>query len=258
LLDALVDELFTPGAVAYLTQQVDAAIARSTEVPRDRRARLERDLAQAKTELANVLDAIQQGLLTPATRQLLETCERRVAECEAALRVATQSPAPVTSLSTMIARYLGDLRETLSTDVEAARLRLAKLLGSIMLRRIGTHLVAEIEGSVDAMLNREDTWNDNPGAGRGTFAFPKAPVAVGTGWVETHGAVGLVTEIARQDATDYEGGRKIVMDSLGGIPIGRPAKPREVADLVAFLSPARAASITGAEYVIDGGTVPTA
>ena len=82
-------------------------------------------------------------------------------------------------------------------------------------------------------------------------------VRVSPGWVETDGAVGLVTEIARQNGTDYEGAKQIVMDSLGGIPIGRPAKPKEVADLVAFLVSPRAASITGTEYVIDGGTVPT-
>jgi NAD(P)-dependent dehydrogenase (short-subunit alcohol dehydrogenase family) len=82
-------------------------------------------------------------------------------------------------------------------------------------------------------------------------------VRVSPGWVETEGAVGLVEEIAHQHGTDYEGGRKIVMDSLGGIPLGRPAQPKEVADLVAFLASARAASITGTEYVIDGGTVPT-
>jgi NAD(P)-dependent dehydrogenase (short-subunit alcohol dehydrogenase family) len=81
---------------------------------------------------------------------------------------------------------------------------------------------------------------------------------VSPGWVETDGAVGLVEEIARKNRTDYEGARKIVMASLGGIPLGRPAKPKEVADLVAFLASPRAASITGAEYVIDGGTVPTA
>ena len=44
------------------------------------------------------------------------------------------------------------------------------------------------------------------------------------------------------------------MDSLGGIPIGRPAKPHEVADLVAFLGLAAGGAITGTEYVIDGGT----
>jgi NAD(P)-dependent dehydrogenase (short-subunit alcohol dehydrogenase family) len=80
---------------------------------------------------------------------------------------------------------------------------------------------------------------------------------VSPGWVETDAATGLVEEIARRNGTDYEGARKIVMQSLGGIPLGRPAKPREVADLVAFLASPRAAAISGAEYVIDGGTVPT-
>jgi NAD(P)-dependent dehydrogenase (short-subunit alcohol dehydrogenase family) len=83
-------------------------------------------------------------------------------------------------------------------------------------------------------------------------------VRVSPGWVETDGAVGLVDEIARQHGVTHEVARKMVMDSLGGIPIGRSAKPKEVADLVAFLASPRAASITGTEYVIDGGTVPTA
>ena len=77
------------------------------------------------------------------------------------------------------------------------------------------------------------------------------------GWVETEGAVGLVNELATKTGVDYEGARKALMASLCGIPIGRPAKPREVADLVAFLVSPRGRSITGTEYVIDGGTVPT-
>ena len=82
-------------------------------------------------------------------------------------------------------------------------------------------------------------------------------VRVSPGWVETEAAVGLVNELAANQGTDYETARRGLMQSLGGIPIGRPAKPNEVADLVAFLASSRAASITGAEYVIDGGTVPT-
>lgn len=82
-------------------------------------------------------------------------------------------------------------------------------------------------------------------------------VRVSPGWVETEAAVQLAKRLADQAGTDYEGGKKIIMDSLGGIPLGRPARPEEVADLITFLVSPRAASISGTEYVIDGGTVPT-
>src|SRR5213593_2581268 len=61
-------------------------------------------------------------------------------------------------------------------------------------------------------------------------------VRVSPGWVETEAAVGLVNELAKNTGTDYEGARQGLMKSLGGIPVGRPARPKEVADLVAFLA----------------------
>lgn len=82
-------------------------------------------------------------------------------------------------------------------------------------------------------------------------------IRVSPGWVETEAAVDLATRLAEEAGTDYEGGKQIIMKALGGIPLGRPAKPYEVADLIAFLASERAASITGTQYVIDGGTVPT-
>lgn len=83
-------------------------------------------------------------------------------------------------------------------------------------------------------------------------------VRVAPGWIETEAAVALAERLASEAGTDYEGGKQIIMNSLGGIPLGRPAKPAEVADLIVFLASSRAAAITGTEYVVDGGTIPTA
>lgn len=80
---------------------------------------------------------------------------------------------------------------------------------------------------------------------------------VSPGWVETDAAIALVERVAAQAGTDREGGKQIIMQSLGGIPLGRPAQPQEVADLIVFLASPRAGSISGSEHVIDGGTVPT-
>jgi NAD(P)-dependent dehydrogenase (short-subunit alcohol dehydrogenase family) len=82
-------------------------------------------------------------------------------------------------------------------------------------------------------------------------------LSVSPGWVETEASVALAERLAAQAGTDYEGGKRIIMQSLGGIPLGRPARPQEVADLIVFLASPRAGSITGTEHVIDGGTVPT-
>lgn len=83
-------------------------------------------------------------------------------------------------------------------------------------------------------------------------------VRVSPGWIETEASVRLVERIAKDAGGDLAYGRQVIMNALGGIPIGRPSKPEEVASLIAFLASDRAATITGSEYVIDGGTVPTA
>jgi NAD(P)-dependent dehydrogenase (short-subunit alcohol dehydrogenase family) len=82
-------------------------------------------------------------------------------------------------------------------------------------------------------------------------------VSVAPGFIETDAATALIDRLAANAGSSRETARAGLMDSLGGIPIGRPGLPEEVAELVAFLVSDRAASITGSEYVIDGGTLPT-
>ena len=82
----------------------------------------EGDLSEAKVELENVLTAIRQGLLTPATRGLLDACERRVSECETPLRVLPLSAPPVASLSTVITlpqRSTGDAQHGCRSGTDA-------------------------------------------------------------------------------------------------------------------------------------------
>jgi NAD(P)-dependent dehydrogenase (short-subunit alcohol dehydrogenase family) len=80
---------------------------------------------------------------------------------------------------------------------------------------------------------------------------------VAPGFIETSAAEQLIERLAEKAGTDLATARKGLIDTLGGIPLGRPGKPYEVAELVAFLVSDRASNITGAEYVIDGGTIPT-
>ena len=83
-------------------------------------------------------------------------------------------------------------------------------------------------------------------------------VRVSPGWIASPKSNGLALRLAEGAGTDYAGGVDIIMKSLGGIPLGRPAEPEEVANLIAFLASDRASAITGTEHVIDGGTIPTA
>ncbi len=80
---------------------------------------------------------------------------------------------------------------------------------------------------------------------------------VSPGWVATEASNAMMERISTTNNVSIKEATKSVMDALGGIPIGRPAWPAEVAELVSFLSSDRAEAITGHEYIIDGGTIPT-
>jgi NAD(P)-dependent dehydrogenase (short-subunit alcohol dehydrogenase family) len=80
---------------------------------------------------------------------------------------------------------------------------------------------------------------------------------ISPGFVETSGAHGMIVHLAESRGVGEDAARREIMNMIGGIPIGRPGLPEEAAELVAFLASDRAAYIHGADYIIDGGTMPT-
>lgn len=82
-------------------------------------------------------------------------------------------------------------------------------------------------------------------------------VTVSPGMVKTSAMETFLINYGASIGKTFDETSRLVMDSLGGVPMNRLAEPREIASLVGFLSSPRASYITGANYVIDGGTIPT-
>jgi NAD(P)-dependent dehydrogenase (short-subunit alcohol dehydrogenase family) len=74
-------------------------------------------------------------------------------------------------------------------------------------------------------------------------------VGVSPGPVETDRIVTLMKTAAQRRFGDEARYREL----MANYPLGRPAKPREIADLMAFLASDRSAYTTGAVFTVDGG-----
>jgi meso-butanediol dehydrogenase / (S,S)-butanediol dehydrogenase / diacetyl reductase len=75
--------------------------------------------------------------------------------------------------------------------------------------------------------------------------------AVCPGWVRTPMGDHDMDELGRAHGIDREGAYELAHRQH---PLGRPAQPEEIADVIAFVASPRAAYVTGATVMVDGGT----
>jgi NAD(P)-dependent dehydrogenase (short-subunit alcohol dehydrogenase family) len=95
------------------------------------------------------------------------------------------------------------------------------------------------------------------GLARGVAKDGVRVTMISPGFIETSGAHGMIMDISKGTGISEEAARQQIMDMLGGIPVGRPGTPEEVAELACFLASDRAGFVIGVDYILDGGTMPT-
>jgi NAD(P)-dependent dehydrogenase (short-subunit alcohol dehydrogenase family) len=81
--------------------------------------------------------------------------------------------------------------------------------------------------------------------------------SVSPGFIETEAAKEFTSQHAEARQISTAAAREEIIESIGGIPLGQPGTPHDVGELVAFLVSDRAGYLTGAEYLIDGGSTRT-
>ncbi|MFG1805083.1 oxidoreductase [Streptomyces sp. NPDC049040] len=160
------------------------------------------------------------------------------------------------------------------TDEDWARTVDLNLLAAVRVTRAALPVMLEAgRGSVVTIASVNSTLPDpaviDYSAGKAALlAFSKAlskevaakGVRVNTvspGPVETDLWLGDKGVAATVSAASGGSAKDVIAETSGSIPSGRFSRPAEVADLVLFLAGDRAGNITGSDFRIDGGLIPT-
>ncbi len=140
LLQGIKRDLLSDDAFKVFEEEVRRILAEAQPDPRD----FEQDITRAMREVANIMNAIKQGVVTPTTLKALQDAEAALEGAKA----RKQEAARVEPLE-MIPRARAVHREMISRleqieDVSAAREAIRAIVGEIRLVPEGTELVAEM------------------------------------------------------------------------------------------------------------------
>lgn len=81
-------------------------------------------------------------------------------------------------------------------------------------------------------------------------------VTVSPGLTKTEAMSNFLDDLAKNAGISVEEMTQNLFSRVGGVPLGRMAEPKDIAEVVYFLVSPQASYITGANYHIDGGNFP--
>jgi NAD(P)-dependent dehydrogenase (short-subunit alcohol dehydrogenase family) len=168
--------------------------------------------------------------------------------------------APLSKPGGMLALSEDDWSQALSTNLlSAVRLDRALLPG----------MVAQGSGAIvhiaSLQWKRPHEWSPAYGPAKAALRsyskglateFGPAGIRVNTvtpGYIATPLAQARIGQLMHEAGIGQAEAETRLLATIGGVPLGRPGSPAEVAHLVTFLASDAASYITGSEFVIDGG-----
>lgn len=170
---------------------------------------------------------------------------------------AASAPAP--TLSRSDASWQADLEMNLLSAV-----RLDRVLVPGMVER-GSGVVVHVSSIASRLPQRTEASYAAAKAALNTYSRELATevgahgvrvVCVLPGFVVTDGATAHLRQMAEQQGVSTEQVTQRIVDHLN-LPMGRPGAPEDVAEMIAFLASSRAKWLTGAQFRVDGGIIPT-